>query len=195
MFPSAVLIQTDVIELCNGSLLWANQTSLSVNHVALQPADQEQSSLHTGERFCTQAGHHDWKAVDRWRGDGNLQIEKQHEENKRMIDKNNEVLLSRKNEQLVNNCLMAGKLYDSEGNRRKWWSNSTLSNFHRNSRCLEDQYSNFTFYGSKVVESKLLNYLSSSISVFILLLEIDCRIFVGGWTEDIIGEYSWQWRC
>lgn len=65
---------------------------MSVNHVALQPADQEQSSLHTGESFCTEAGHHDWKAVDRWRGDGNLQIEKQHEENKRMIDKNNEVL-------------------------------------------------------------------------------------------------------
>lgn len=103
--------------------------------------------------------------------------------------------LSTKNEQLVNDCLMAGKSYDSEGNRRKWWSNSTLFNFHRNSRCLEDQYSNFTFYGNKVVESKLINFLSSSISVFILLLEIDCCIFIGEWTEDTIGEYSRQWRC
>lgn len=50
-----------------------------------------------------------------------------------------------------------GKLYDSEGNRRKWWSNSTLSNFHRNSRCLEDQYSNFTFYGYKVDGQKTLS--------------------------------------
>ena len=103
--------------------------------------------------------------------------------------------LSTRNEQLVNDCLMAGKLYDSEGNRRKWWSNSTLFNFHRNSRCLEDQYSNFTFYGNKVVESKLINFLSSSILVFILLLEIDFYVFIGEWTEDIIGEYSRQWRC
>lgn len=50
-----------------------------------------------------------------------------------------------------------GKLYDSEGNRRKWWSNSTLTNFQRNSRCLEDQYANFTFYGNKVNGKKTLS--------------------------------------
>lgn len=43
-----------------------------------------------------------------------------------------------------------GKLYDSEGNRRKWWSNSTLENFKERSRCLIDQYSNYTFYGYQV---------------------------------------------
>ncbi|KAJ7394659.1 hypothetical protein OS493_000479, partial [Desmophyllum pertusum] len=43
-----------------------------------------------------------------------------------------------------------GKLYDSEGNRRKWWSNSTLVNFKERSRCLVDQYSNYTFFGYQV---------------------------------------------
>lgn len=52
----------------------------------------------------------------------------------------------------------AGKLYDSKGNRRKWWSNSTLENFNRNSRCLVDQYSNFTFYGHQVLIERRLVY-------------------------------------
>ncbi|XP_073251055.1 endothelin-converting enzyme homolog [Porites lutea] len=43
-----------------------------------------------------------------------------------------------------------GKLYDVNGNRRKWWRNATLVNFQQKSRCLEEQYSNFTFYGHKV---------------------------------------------
>ena len=55
--------------------------------------------------------------------------------------------------------VLTGKLYDSEGNRRKWWSNSTLTNFQRNSRCLEDQYANFTFYGNKVWLTSWLNIL------------------------------------
>lgn len=43
-----------------------------------------------------------------------------------------------------------GKLYDIDGNRRRWWSNSTLANFQERSRCLIDQYSNYTFYGYQV---------------------------------------------
>lgn len=43
-----------------------------------------------------------------------------------------------------------GKLYDIDGNRRRWWSNSTLANFQERSRCLVDQYSNYTFYGNQV---------------------------------------------
>lgn len=50
-----------------------------------------------------------------------------------------------------------GRLYDSKGNRRKWWTNSTLVKFHRNSRCLETQYSNFTFYGHKINGKRTLS--------------------------------------
>lgn len=50
-----------------------------------------------------------------------------------------------------------GKLYDSKGNRRKWWSNYTLANFQSNARCLEDQYGNFTFYGIKVNGKRTLS--------------------------------------
>ena len=52
-----------------------------------------------------------------------------------------------------------GKLYDSEGNRRKWWSNSTLKNFRERSSCLVDQYSNYTFFGYQVTQLLFL-YLS-----------------------------------
>lgn len=51
---------------------------------------------------------------------------------------------------LSNVSFQIGKLYDSEGNRRKWWSNSTLVNFKERSRCLVDQYSNYTFFGYQV---------------------------------------------
>lgn len=59
--------------------------------------------------------------------------------------------------------VLTGKLYDSEGNRRKWWSNSTLTNFQRNSRCLEDQYANFTFYGNKVWLTSCVKYFKISL--------------------------------
>ncbi|XP_020617115.1 endothelin-converting enzyme homolog [Orbicella faveolata] len=61
-----------------------------------------------------------------------------------------------------------GKLYDSEGNRRKWWSNSTLKNFKERSRCLVDQYSNYTFHGYQVTQLLFLYLSPESLSSGVL---------------------------
>lgn len=40
-----------------------------------------------------------------------------------------------------------GGRYDKDGNLRQWWSDHILQNFNNKSRCLVDQYANYTYFG------------------------------------------------
>lgn len=44
----------------------------------------------------------------------------------------------------------AGRRFDMKGDERNWWSEETLEAFERKTKCLKNQYSNFTFDGGTV---------------------------------------------
>jgi len=37
-----------------------------------------------------------------------------------------------------------GRQFDKDGNRRPWWSQSTIDNFNTQKQCIIDQYSNYS---------------------------------------------------
>ncbi|KAL9970110.1 hypothetical protein ACROYT_G022433 [Oculina patagonica] len=43
-----------------------------------------------------------------------------------------------------------GRRFDMKGNERNWWSEETLEAFERKTKCLKEQYSNFTFDGGTI---------------------------------------------
>ena len=52
--------------------------------------------------------------------------------------------------------------YDKNGNYISWWTNASKDAFELKSRCLSDQYSNYTIFG-KNVSSIFYNQHSSSV--------------------------------
>ena len=54
--------------------------------------------------------------------------------------------------------LIAGRLYDSDGNIRNWWSNKSENNFKEKSKCMIEQYSVYSLYGTHVsISTTIIN--------------------------------------
>lgn len=43
-----------------------------------------------------------------------------------------------------------GRLFNKDGNLKKWWSNSSISAFKNKTQCLVDQYSKYVFHTKNV---------------------------------------------
>ncbi|EDO40869.1 predicted protein, partial [Nematostella vectensis] len=44
----------------------------------------------------------------------------------------------------------SGRMYNQDGNKVKWWTNSSIEAFSKRAKCFEDVYSNYTYRGIKV---------------------------------------------
>ena len=52
---------------------------------------------------------------------------------------------------LYKNCFVfVGRLFNKDGNLKKWWSNSSISAFKSKTQCLIDQYSKYIFHSKNV---------------------------------------------
>lgn len=49
-----------------------------------------------------------------------------------------------------NTLYFLGKNYDEDGRREDWWTDHTLNEFKKRSKCLVDQYSRYQFHGRNV---------------------------------------------
>ncbi|CAM1322785.1 ECE2 (predicted) [Pycnogonum litorale] len=49
-----------------------------------------------------------------------------------------------------------GSLYDENGNKRNWWDNETAIRFKLKTKCMEDQYSNYSIQGIQIDGKKTL---------------------------------------
>ena len=46
--------------------------------------------------------------------------------------------------------VVLGRLFNKDGNLKKWWSNSSISAFKNKTQCLVDQYSKYVFHTRNV---------------------------------------------
>jgi predicted metalloendopeptidase len=46
--------------------------------------------------------------------------------------------------------MYSGRLYDADGNKQDWWSNSSSTAFVEKTECIVDQYNEFLVIGANV---------------------------------------------
>ena len=59
--------------------------------------------------------------------------------------------------------VVVGRLFNKDGNLKKWWSNSSISAFKNKTQCLVDQYSKYVFHTRNV--SFLLTVLTMPVTL------------------------------
>ena len=51
---------------------------------------------------------------------------------------------------LIVHIFLLGRLYDKCGNKREWWTNSSIAEFNEKTQCFVQQYSEYNMFGYHV---------------------------------------------